>query len=314
MPWFRVDDGFPAHPRLESLEGDPRLYMAALTVWLLMGCDCANRLTDGRCSVSRVRKVCIAIKSDAIRGAEALVRIGLWEREGSDYRFRNWSKYQPSRDTVKRKIAQKTERQRRWRDRRADAFVDASTPASVDPPVDGAPSHPIPSRSEERERERGLGSCGEPRACTHTHAHEAQPWQPAPEPPLAPLASIQPQRLDGWTADRMALTFRSTYLQRKEIEPSMAGKLVGDLHRRVCETARVRGVAPHVLFADVLERWLARPHSKVERSAPYACFAQAFGELVDGDGEQRVKSASASEFEREVAECLRVVTGGRGGH
>jgi hypothetical protein len=143
VPWFNVDDGFPEHPKLEKLEGEPLKYMAASTVWLMMGADCTRRLTDGVVSVQRLRKVLHHLGKHALLGAEALVLIGLWERHVEGFRYHDWREYQQSRAEVKRKRRLKTERQRRWRDsvdapsgHSRDAPVGALGGARVDAPVD----------------------------------------------------------------------------------------------------------------------------------------------------------------------------------
>ena len=79
MPWFKVDDGFPAHPKLERLASEypPAVFAAAVCVWTLMGADCMARLTDGRFSFDRVIKV-VPISPRMIRRAlDALTSIGL---------------------------------------------------------------------------------------------------------------------------------------------------------------------------------------------------------------------------------------------
>jgi hypothetical protein len=143
MTWFKVDDGFPEHPKLEELEQDPRRYMAAVTVWTIMGADCARRTTDGLVTRTRLEKVLHCLGKAALEGAEALVRIGLWETVDGGYRYHDWSDYQFTKAEVDASRRAKTERQRRWRSGR----VDASTSESTDTPRDAAHarvSRPVP--------------------------------------------------------------------------------------------------------------------------------------------------------------------------
>lgn len=162
MTWFRVDDGFPEHPKLEALEADPRRYMAAITVWTIMGADCSRRLTDGYVSRARLEKVLFRLGKAALEGAAALVACELWESVEGGWKYHDWHDYQPRKADVDASRQAKTERQRRWRDGRVDGRVDkrvdASTQRRVDDPRDAAgdaapvraspdPSRPDPSRS-----------------------------------------------------------------------------------------------------------------------------------------------------------------------
>jgi hypothetical protein len=109
MPWFKVDDGFYDHPKVENLP------MAARGLWLTCGVWCAKQLTDGVISAKRVR---------ALGGTPAqiksLISNGLWV-EGRDdsgskcYAFHDWFDMQPSRDQIyeKREIERQKKRKQR---------------------------------------------------------------------------------------------------------------------------------------------------------------------------------------------------------
>lgn len=150
MTWFRVDDGFPEHPKLEELEREPRLYMAAITVWTIMGADCARRLTDGFVSSARLEKVLHRLGKSAADGAKALVACGLWTAVDGGWMYHDWADYQPTKADVDASRKAKTERQRRWRGTRVDASTDKSTPASVDD-APARVSRPSPSRPNQEE-------------------------------------------------------------------------------------------------------------------------------------------------------------------
>jgi len=137
MTWFKVDDGFPEHPKLESLEHDPGRYMAAVTVWTIMGADCARRNTDGKVTRARLGKVLHCIGDMAMSGADALVEAGLWEALEGEYQFHDWADYQPTKADVEAMRRSKTERQRRWREP-VDASTAASTRPSTAPPTNGS--------------------------------------------------------------------------------------------------------------------------------------------------------------------------------
>lgn len=150
MTWFRVDDGFSDHPKVDAL-GDGPCLEAAIALWTLSGAWAAKHLTDGFVPAGRVARVGV---KNATKAAEELVRVGLWDREEDGYRFRNWCEYQPTRARVEAEREKTAERVRRHRDRPATeptSVGNAVTPAKPEQrnavtnaaPV---PSRPVPSR------------------------------------------------------------------------------------------------------------------------------------------------------------------------
>jgi hypothetical protein len=136
MTWFRVDDTFPQHVKLEELEGDAVEHALAIAAWTLIGADCAARRTDGRFTERRITRVLPWPAKLCDKARDALLRIGLWERDGDSLRFHDWEDYQPTKAELDadRKLA--TERQKRWREkRRQSRAVDASTNALGDASV-----------------------------------------------------------------------------------------------------------------------------------------------------------------------------------
>jgi len=115
VPWFKVDDGMPEHPKLEVIEGDPARYMAAITVWTIMGADCARRLTDGFVSTARLGKVLGFLGRAANDGADALVEARLWDATEGGWRFHAWNEYQPSKEDVEQERKASADRVRKWR-------------------------------------------------------------------------------------------------------------------------------------------------------------------------------------------------------
>jgi len=159
--WFKVDDGFPEHPKLEELEHEPRLYMAAITVWTIMGADCARRLTDGFVSHARLDKVLFRIGKAARDGARALVSCGLWVEVEGGWSYHDWHDYQPTKSDVGASRRTKAERQRRWRSKHVDASTDASTNAATT-----------------TSRDAGEAS--------RTRSAYPDPTRPDPDPPVVP--------------------------------------------------------------------------------------------------------------------------------
>ena len=116
MVWFRVDDGFCDHPKVEALlEG--KHAEDAIALWTLAGSWCGKHLTDGEISASKVARLGIARHEKA---AAELVRVRLWEKTATGFRFHNWLERQLSRENVELTRAETAERVRRYRDNKRE--------------------------------------------------------------------------------------------------------------------------------------------------------------------------------------------------
>lgn len=119
MTWFRIDDNFADHPKVDALlEG--KHGEAAIALWTLAGAWCAKHLTDGVVPAGRVRRFGLR-NPDTL--ATELVRVGLWEETADGFAFHDWHKYQPSRATVEMEREKTAERVRRHRDKAGRAAV-----------------------------------------------------------------------------------------------------------------------------------------------------------------------------------------------
>lgn len=112
MTWFKVDDGFAAHRKLETLETDPVLHALAVAAWTLLGADCAARLTDGAVTPQRLARVLPWPAKLREKAADALVSCGLWERVGDAWQFHDWNHYQPTRESVEHQRSKARDRKR----------------------------------------------------------------------------------------------------------------------------------------------------------------------------------------------------------
>lgn len=98
MPWVRIDDQFPDHPKV--VEAGPMaawLYVCGLTY-------CARQLTDGFIPVAQVPRL---VGGPGVgRLAARLVSAGLWEEVPGGYRVHDFLIYNPSREQtlVRREI------------------------------------------------------------------------------------------------------------------------------------------------------------------------------------------------------------------
>ena len=114
MVWFKVDDGFYDHPKIENLS------MASIGLWTKTGTWCAKHLTDGVISAKRVRA--LGGTPAQIRG---LIETGLWDefRDESGakcYAFHDWNDMQPSSDQVYEKREIERQKKRNWRANRTN--------------------------------------------------------------------------------------------------------------------------------------------------------------------------------------------------
>lgn len=93
MPWIRLDDQFPDHPKV--VEAGP------LASWLYVcGIGYCNRLlTDGFIPSGQVRK--LADVDNAGDLVKCLVAVGLWDEAEGGYQVHDFLDYQPSAEQVK---------------------------------------------------------------------------------------------------------------------------------------------------------------------------------------------------------------------
>lgn len=155
MPWFKIDDGFYDHPKVDDLS------LSAVGLWTMAGTWCAKQLTDGHVTPGRVRK--FGATDDVV--AE-LVACGLWVADGPGWQFKNWEQYQPTRESVESQREYERERKRKQRRNPSGQFTESHEgPASVtaghgsDTERDANGSHtvptrPDPTRPQERARTR----------------------------------------------------------------------------------------------------------------------------------------------------------------
>lgn len=114
MSWFKVDDGFYDHPKVEELPN------AAVGLWVKAGTWCAKHETDGVIPASRVK----ALKGTASQ-IRALIECGLWCETTTSlgakaYSFRDWLDYQPSREEREEERASWREKKRKSRRQKLD--------------------------------------------------------------------------------------------------------------------------------------------------------------------------------------------------
>lgn len=118
MTWFKVDDGFHAHPKILGCT------LAARGLWVTAGSYCAQQLTDGFVPDVLVRM------HNGVKAARELVAAGLWVAVDGGWKFHEWSEYQPSRADVRDRRDAVNDRKRR--SRAGHAPVTRDTPVTLD--------------------------------------------------------------------------------------------------------------------------------------------------------------------------------------
>jgi len=98
VTWFKVDDGFGEHAKVDALGPDMAV---GLSVWLLCGTASARSLTDGVVTRAMLARSCSMLSArERTKGAAALVRVGLWHETEAGWQFHDWHVYQPTRQSV----------------------------------------------------------------------------------------------------------------------------------------------------------------------------------------------------------------------
>lgn len=94
MTWFKVDDGWYAHPKVLGLDSNAR------ALWVSAGSWAAQQATDGLVPEAAL-PLFAHLRNSHLRNAIAdLVDAGLWDEEMGGWRFHDWDRYQPTRDEV----------------------------------------------------------------------------------------------------------------------------------------------------------------------------------------------------------------------
>jgi hypothetical protein len=100
VTWFKVDDGFPSHPKVLAIPKAKRARV--LGVWLMCGTWSARHLTDGFIPATVLAELG-GTRADAQLLVDAKSHPGgpgLWTAVDGGWQFHDWSPIQPTRAEI----------------------------------------------------------------------------------------------------------------------------------------------------------------------------------------------------------------------
>lgn len=123
--WLKVDDRFATHEKVMRLddEVDARVAMYARAVWLTAGVACAQHVSPV-VDLRLLRRLLPVSKAELEEAAEALVSVGLFDREDDEVVIHDWGQ-------LHSKDATNAERQKRHRERRKPAAAEPDKQPTV---------------------------------------------------------------------------------------------------------------------------------------------------------------------------------------
>lgn len=187
MPWFKVDDGFHGHPKVDLLSP------SSVGIWTLCGSHCAQYLTDGLVFARTVAKF-----GGTDENVRELLDAGLWLDNGDGtYQFKDWGEYQPVRSDVEAKREAARERMKRVR---------ANSERTTDE-VRSTPSRPVPSRPDPSSAPRRSPETRLPESWTPNEAHSKR----AREKGLDLAREAEVFKLHAETHDRRAKNWNAAF-------------------------------------------------------------------------------------------------------
>ena len=142
MTWFRIDDTWLTHPKVQAVG------LRGRALWIAGGLHCAQHLTDGLIDKTFVT-VLAATAGVTAKEAKALADAGLWIDRGTHWEMKDFLDYQPSRESVlkERERWARSKRKSRHRDSDRPSDEESTVDSYVEARSEATPSRPDPTRS-----------------------------------------------------------------------------------------------------------------------------------------------------------------------
>ena len=113
MPWAKIDDDAPTHPKMF------RAGVEAFGFWVAGNCYCNKRLTDGFIAADALPLIFPSTsKRRSLIYADRLVEVGLWDRVDGGWNVHDFNEYNPTAIDVKAERKASADRIKRWRDKK----------------------------------------------------------------------------------------------------------------------------------------------------------------------------------------------------
>jgi hypothetical protein len=144
MTWFKVDDGLTDHPKVIALQ-EHKNWPRALALWTLAGAWSSKQLTNGR--VPRAIVTRLGCSQD---DAKLLALVGLWIIDGDGYAFHDWTRCNPTKESVEAKREKTKSKVTIWRrNQLCNRVTDDVTPDNGNQFGNPAPlpTSPVPTNS-----------------------------------------------------------------------------------------------------------------------------------------------------------------------
>lgn len=115
MTWFKVDDGFYAHPKTLSTT------LSASGLWVRAGSWCGQQENDGVLPKPALPLLAPGMHHSTVKKlARELTEAGLWVDIPGGYAFHQWEQVQPLRSEKEAEREATRRRQAEWRQRRKE--------------------------------------------------------------------------------------------------------------------------------------------------------------------------------------------------
>jgi hypothetical protein len=215
MPWARIDDDAPSHPKMF------RAGVEAFGFWVAGNCFCNKRLTDGFIPDDALALIYPGtLPRKAVALAERLVQVGLWERVEGGWRVHDFHQYNPTADEVRKERQAAKERKDRWKEKRRGNASGTATErrSTLDGNGDGTAFGTAMERVPERVRNDAHARAATRPDPTHTPLPPVERSVPEAGRPRVGGLCAQPDRQAGRQAGECAMSFNCPRYKRCRAE------------------------------------------------------------------------------------------------
>jgi len=207
VTWFKVDDKFHASEEVMSIPLSQRA--AAIGLWTLSGAWSSDHLKNGYVPLTHLETW-----GGTVEMADALVTAKLWIRVGKrGYQFRNWEKWQITREQVELNRERERDKKAEWRAAKAaksGVGPDGVPGGHLPRPqlVPSIPTRPDPTRPLE---EAKASSSARATALPASWAPTAEHFEKAKQLGVDVVREAEAFRLHADTHDRRAVRWNSAF-------------------------------------------------------------------------------------------------------